>query len=116
MSAGGRRGSVSTSLGRWIGVSTAFSLVVFAAAAVLVLEVVEEQEEEEELEAGAEPEEAPFEEAFGGVGMAMLVAAPLGIVLAVAAARWLAKRAVARVVAVSGTATRKTPHKHRAVS
>lgn len=105
-----RRGSLSSSLGRWIGVSTALSLAVFAGAAALVLRCAEEQEAEGEVRGAAEPDEdlEPLEEAFTEVGMAMLVAAPLGLLLAVAGARWLARRAVARVVAVSATATRMT--------
>lgn len=100
-----RRGSLSASLGRWIGISTAFSLAVFAATAALVLQFAEAQEDE--MRGTAEPVE-PLDEAIAEVSMAMLVAAPLGLLLAVSGARWLARRAVARVVAVSDTATRMT--------
>lgn len=102
-----RRGSLSASLGRWIGISTAFSLAVFAATAALVLQFAEAQEAEDEMRGTAEPVE-PLDEALAEVSTAMLVAAPLGLLLAVSGARWLARRAVARVVAVSDTATRMT--------
>lgn len=103
-----RRGSLSASLGRWIGLSTAFSLAVFTAAAALVLQFAEAQEAEDALRGVvAEPME-PLDEAFAEVGTAMLVAAPIGILLAVACAQWLARRAVARVLVVSATATRMT--------
>ena len=101
-----RRGSLGASLGRWIGASTALSLAVFAATAALILKIAEEEEEEKEA-AGA-PEVPPLDEALAQVGTAMLVAAPLGLLLAVAAARWLAGRAVRRVDAVIATATRMT--------
>lgn len=105
--------SLITTLGRWIGASTALSLLIFAAAAALVLQVAEEEEEESgeaeaEEEAVAETEENPLDEAFAQVGMAMLVAAPLGIGLAVSAARWLARRTVARLAAVREVAARMT--------
>lgn len=106
MTTSARHGSLGATLGRWIGVSTALSLAVFAAAAALVLQIAEEQEAEEEDE--DEEEEEPLDEAIAQVGMAMLFAAPLGVFLAVAAARWLAARAVQRVDAVIATATRMT--------
>lgn len=87
--------------------STALSLVVFAAAAAAVVQFVEEREQDEE-EVSELPED-PLAEAIAEVGLAMLVAAPLGVGLAVAAARWLARRMVARVSAVSDLAERMTP-------
>ena len=105
MTTSARRSSLGATLGRWIGVSTALSLAVFAAAAALALQIAEEQEVEEDEE---EDEEEPLDEAIAQVGMAMLFAAPLGVFLAVAAARWLAARAVQRVDAVIATATRMT--------
>ena len=83
--------------------STALSLAVFAATAALVLQIAEEQEEDED-----DTEAYEGEEAFTQVGMAMLVAAPLGLLLAIAAARWLASRAVRRVDTVIATARRMT--------
>lgn len=103
--AGGR--SLVVALGRGIGVSTGLSLAVFAAAAALVVQFVEEQEQAQEE--ASEIHEDPLTEAIAEVGLAMLVAAPLGIGLAVGAARWLARRMVARVSAVSDLAEGMTP-------
>jgi len=102
--AGGR--SLSVTLGRWIGLSTALSLVVFAVMAALVLQFAEEQEAQEEQRLGEAVEEE--DEAFIQVAMAMLVAAPIGVLLAVGSAQWLSRRAVERVTVVSATATRMT--------
>lgn len=102
----GSQRSLITVLGRWIGVSTALSLAVFAAAAAAALLVVEA--EEAEAEAAGEPEQDPLDEAVTQVGLAMLVAAPLGVGLAIAAARWLVRRTVARVTVVQDVATRMT--------
>lgn len=104
MRAGGR--SLSVTLGRWIGLSTALSLVVFATMAALVLQFAEEQEAQEEQRLGEAVEEE--DEAFIQVAMAMLVAAPIGVLLAVGSAQWLSRRAVERVTVVSATATRMT--------
>lgn len=100
------RRSLSASLARWVGVSTAFSLLVFAGAAAVVLQFAEEREASEAP--GDAPTIEPFDEALAEVGTAMLVAAPIGILLAIAGAQWLARRAVDRVIVVSATATRMT--------
>ena len=101
--------SLITTLGRLIGLSTALSLVVFAAIAALVLQFAEEAESQEEgEEMSSEREESPLDEAFAQVGMAMMVAAPLGVALAVAAARWLARRTVSRLSAVGEVAASMT--------
>lgn len=106
MTTNGRRRSLSTVLSRWIGASTALSLAVFAGAAAMVLQFAEEREASEEHR--GDPEMEPFDEALEEVGTAMLVAAPVGILLAILSAAWLSGRAVARVVAVSAMATQMT--------
>jgi len=87
----------------WIGVSTAISLVVFAATAALIV-YVDEREEEDSL--GEVVEEDSLEEAVRQVALALAAAAPVGIVLAVAGAHWHARRAVERVDKVIAAATR----------
>ncbi|MBK9756242.1 MAG: HAMP domain-containing histidine kinase [Nannocystis sp.] len=106
MTANRPRRSLSTSLARWVGLTTAFSLTVFAGAAAAVLQFAEEREAREAPHSG--PAIEPFDEALEEVGTAMLVAAPIGILLAIVSAQWLTRRAVARVVDVSAKATRMT--------
>jgi len=98
-----QRGSLGAALGRWIGLSTSLSLVVFAGVAALVLQIAEEQEAREEGDGDDEEGEVVAQ-----VAAAMLVAAPIGVLLAVAAARFLVRRVVRRVDAVIATATRMT--------
>ncbi|MBZ5712366.1 HAMP domain-containing sensor histidine kinase [Nannocystis pusilla] len=107
-----RRGSLGAWLAWWIGASTALSLLVFSATAALVLYVDEvrdaaEQDDDDEDEA-EEPEEIEFptETLLAQVLVAFAIAAPIGLALAIAGARWLTHRATRRIDAVIAAAAR----------
>lgn len=97
-----RRSSLAARLAWRIGLSTVASLLVFAAAATLIIWRAEREE------ARAAVEAAPWDEAIEHVGLALALAAPLGVLLAVTAAWWLASRAVARIGTLITAATRMT--------
>lgn len=107
-----RRGSLGAWLAWWIGASTALSLLVFSATAALVLYVDElrdaaEQDDDDDDEA-EEPEEVEFptETLLAQVLVAFAIAAPIGVALAIAGARWLTHRATRRIDAVIAAAAR----------
>lgn len=117
-----RRRSLGTRLGWWIGASTALSLLVFSATAALVLYVEElrdaaddaaELDDDDEGEGEiaddddrAEAIEFPTETLLAQVATALVIAAPIGIGLAIAGARWLTRRATGRIDAVIAAAAR----------
>lgn len=97
-----RRSPLATRLAWRIGLSTMISLLVFAAAATLIIG------REEREEATTVHDKAPLNEVVEQVGLALALAAPIGVLVAVAAAWWLARRAVARVDVLIAAATRMT--------
>lgn len=112
-----RRRSLGRWLGFWIGASTALSLLVFTATAALVLYVDElrdaaddaaEVDDDDGGEAGDGPEaiEFPTDTLLAQVLVAFAIAAPVGLALSIAGARWLTHRATARIDAVIAAAAR----------
>ncbi|MDC0715551.1 sensor histidine kinase [Nannocystis bainbridge] len=111
-----RRRSLGRWLGFWIGASTGLSLLVFTATAALVLYLDElrdaaeidddDGEPGEEDDDGIEAVEFPTETLLTQVMVAFAIAAPIGLVLAIAGARWLTHRATSRIDAVIAAASR----------
>jgi signal transduction histidine kinase len=114
-----RRRSLGRWLGFWIGASTALSLLVFTATAALVLyldelrdaaddaaEVDDDGDAGEVDDDGPEAIEFPTETLLAQVLVAFAIAAPIGLLLAIAGARWLTHRATARIDAVIAAAAR----------
>lgn len=83
------------------------SLLVFAAAATLI---IWRDERDEVL---VVPDEAPLNEVIEQVGLALALAAPVSVLVAVLAAWWVARRAVMRVDALIAAATRMTAEDSR---
>jgi len=86
-----RAESLAARLGLWIGLATLVSLAAFGAVAYVVVRL----EEAHELATGA-PED-PAADARNEVLLALAVAAPVGLALAIGSARWLTARALAPV-------------------
>jgi len=106
-----RRNSLGAWLGWWIGASTALSLLVFSATAALVLYVDELRDAADDAaevddDDGPEEIEFPTETLLAQVLVAFAIAAPVGIALAIAGARWLTHRATRRIDAVIAAAAR----------
>ncbi|WAS97455.1 sensor histidine kinase [Nannocystis punicea] len=114
-----RRRSLGRWLGFWIGASTALSLLVFTATAALVLYVDELRDAADDAaevdddggagevdDDGPESIEFPTETLLAQVLVAFAIAAPIGLVLSIAGARWLTHRATARIDAVIAAAAR----------
>jgi len=88
----------------WIGVATAASIGVYAATAALVLWLDEVYESGEPDHEGFDSEDAT--EMTVQATLALLMSAPVGILLATLGARWLTRRATRRIDDVIATAAR----------
>jgi signal transduction histidine kinase len=96
--------TLGAQLSRLVVASTLLALAVFTAVAALVLLLEEYREADDD----GEMEEDAVEEVFGQLGTAVVVAAPIGLLVALLGARWSARRVTARIDAVIATASRMT--------
>ena len=92
----------------WTALSTAIGLVAFACVAVVVVIY------EEEAEPDRDPPEVILREAREEVGQAMMIAAPIGLLLAVGGAAIATRRALTPLAQVVQSAAQITPHQLRA--
>jgi signal transduction histidine kinase len=92
-----RRGTLVARLATWIAASTAISLVVFALVAYLIFRYEEGDEDPEKDSPGEIGED---------VLLALAIASPVGLGLAVGSTVWLTRRALAPVDRVIATAAR----------
>ena len=95
-------GGLARKLGIWVAFSTVLSLCAFAAVAFVVLILAEEAEPNHDTR------EQILEEGYQEVGQAMLIAAPLGLSLAIIGAVICARRALRPLDSVVESATRIT--------
>jgi two-component system OmpR family sensor kinase len=106
---GMRRRTISTWLAGWIAAATTASIAVYAATAALVFWADETYEDEDEGRGDGEPEGFDAEDAAELVTeltLALIVAAPVGILFSALGARWLTHRAIHRIDDVIATAAR----------
>jgi len=97
--------SLAARLALWIALSATASLAVFALVAYSVVMVQEASEPEPDRD----PPAVMAQEALSEVAQAMLVAAPIGLLLALSGATVLTRRAVRPLGDVASTAARITP-------
>jgi signal transduction histidine kinase len=105
-----RRRTLGAHLAWLVTLSTALGLVVFTGVAAFVIWLDEHQEADDAVEVGEqeEVEDDPFEEVLEDLGLAVAVATPLGLLVALGGARWAARRVTARIDALITTASRIT--------
>jgi two-component system heavy metal sensor histidine kinase CusS len=114
-----RRRTIGAQLARVVAVSTALGVLVFAfvAAAVLAIEELADDDDADEVADGAAIDDDAGEdeddlgdaaEALGLLGLAVLIATPFGIAVAVVGGRRAARRVTARLDGVIAAATRIT--------
>jgi signal transduction histidine kinase len=103
----GRR-TLGAHLARLVTFSTALGLAVFTLVAGLVVWVDEVYETDDagDVDDDEDPDEGPFDEVVEDLGLAVLVATPLGLVIALAGARWAARRVTQRLDDLVVTASR----------
>ena len=88
------RRSLAAHLAWLVTISTALAIGLFSATAALVVyvdEITEDEGPEDD-----EPDDSPLGEVVEDLGLAIAVATPIGLVVALAGARWSARRVAAR--------------------
>ena len=98
------RRSLGAHLAWLVTLSTALAIAAFALVAAVVV-YVDEVTEVEEAE-DDEPDDSPLGEVLEDVGVAIAVATPIGLLVALAGARWSARRVTARLDALVARASR----------
>jgi signal transduction histidine kinase len=109
MTAPSRR-TLGAHLARLVTLSTALGLAVFTAVAALVVWVDEVYETDDagDADRDEDADDGPLDEVVEDLGLAVLIATPLGLVVALAGARWAARQVTGRIDALVATASRMT--------
>jgi signal transduction histidine kinase len=96
-----RRNTLGNRLAKWVAATTAVCLIAFTGIAASIWWMIENDDDEP-----GEAPETPRDELIEQLLLALGIAAPLGIASTMLAARWLTRRATARIDAVVATAAR----------
>ena len=102
-----RAGPLGRQLGRLVTLSTALALLVFTAVASAVV-WLDEAAEAEHPGVDDDVGESPLDDVIADLGLAVAIATPLGLGVAIAGAWWAARRVAARIDALIATASRMT--------
>ena len=95
-------------LARLVTFSTALGLAVFTSVAALVvwLDEVYETDDIGDGDRDEDADDGPIDEVIEDLGLAVLIATPLGLAVALVGARWAARRVTGRLDALVATASR----------